>query len=57
MMTREEALARLGAGPTVNGRCIGHLEYDRKYGTVLVIDWHDPEGCEHVTTGPCKGCQ
>lgn len=44
---RQAALALRGAEPLMNGRCVGHVEYDERYGTVLVMDWHDPAGCEH----------
>ena len=46
-MTRTEALAIPTAEALGNGRCVGHIEYDEQRGTVLVIDWHDPAGCEH----------
>lgn len=47
-MTRDEAMAIPHAEPLLNGRCVGHLELDERYGTVLVMDWHDPGGCEHL---------
>lgn len=46
-MTRAEALRELHAESLLNGRCIGRTEYDPKVGTVLVMTWHDPAGCEH----------
>lgn len=47
-MTRAEALAFPHAEVLLNGRCVGHLELDDKWGTVLVMSWHDPAGCEHL---------
>jgi hypothetical protein len=44
---RAAALALRGAEPLMNGRCVGHVELDERFGTVLVMDWHDPAGCEH----------
>lgn len=32
----------------LNGRCVGHPENGGAAGTVLVIDWHDPDGCAHI---------
>lgn len=45
--SRADALARPGAEVLMNGRCVGHLEYDQRYGTCLVMDWH-AESCEHL---------
>lgn len=55
-MTRAEALALPHAEPLLNGRCVGHIELDERYGTVLVMDWHDPDGCEHVQAEPRQMC-
>lgn len=46
-MTRAEALEIRGAEALLNGRCVGHVENGGAAGTVLVMDWHDPAGCEH----------
>lgn len=52
MAARADALAEPNAEVLLNGWCVGRTEYDPKVGTVLVMTWHDPAGCEHCTGVP-----
>lgn len=57
MQERVEALREPNAEALLNGRCVGRTEYDPKAGTVLVMTWHDPTGCEHPQPAQmCKRC-
>jgi hypothetical protein len=51
---RAQALAQPHAEVALNGRCVGQLYWDERYGTSLRFLWHDPQGCEHVALQALK---
>lgn len=54
--TQAEALREPHTEVSLNGRCVGQLYWDEKYGTSLQFIWHDPKGCEHTTQTLECGC-